>query len=86
MKFTMGLVWHNCLTYKPSEKYNPCLFVTDGTNFYKVVYKQDVGFVGDGVFIDDSTAENYWWADMLQTIGGSELFEKSKTCNQLRDN
>lgn len=38
MEFTMELVWHNCLTYKPSEKYN---------------------------------------------LGGSELFEKSKTCNQL---
>lgn len=57
------------------------MFATDGTNLYKVVYKRNVSFVGDGVFIDDTTAENYWWADMLQTIGDSELFEKSKTCN-----
>ena len=44
-KFTMELVWHNCLTYKPEENFNQELYVTDGTKFYKVVYKKDISFV-----------------------------------------
>ena len=73
-KFTMELVWHNCLTYKPEEKFNQELYATDGTKFYKVVYKKDIGFVGDGIFIDDTVAKNYWWADLLQTINHTRGF------------
>ena len=75
-KFTMELVWHNCLTYKPEEKFNQELYVTDGTKFYKVVYKNDVGFVGDGIFIDDTIAKDYWWADLLQTINHTSGFKE----------
>lgn len=67
-KYSMQLVWHNCLTYTPSEDYNPELYVTDGTNLYKVVWEKDTGFVGDGIFIAEHNAKNYWWADILQTI------------------
>lgn len=73
-KFTIELVWHNCPTYKPEEKFNQELYATDGTKFYKVVYKKDVGFVGDGIFIDDTIARNYWWADLLQTINHTRGF------------
>lgn len=67
-KFTMELVWHNCLNCKPSEEFNPRLFVTDGVRLYEVAYKSGVGFAGPGIFIDDSDAEAYWWADIIQTI------------------
>ena len=35
-KFAMELVRHNCLTYKPEEKFNQELYVTDGTKFYLI--------------------------------------------------
>ena len=35
-KFAVELVWHNCLTYKPEEKFNQELYVTDGTKFYLI--------------------------------------------------
>lgn len=67
-KYSMQLVWHSCLTYKPSEDYNPELYATDGENLYKVVYEKNTGFVGDGIFITDHNAKNYWWADIIQSI------------------
>lgn len=76
-KFSMSIVWHNCLTYKPSEFFNSELFVTNGKCFCKVVYKENVGFVGDGVFIDDTCGKNWWWCDMNQTI--NEVWE-DKLC------
>lgn len=82
-KATMELVWHNCVTYKPSEDFNSELYLTDGFEVYRVVYKRDVGFLGDGICIDDTNGSRWWWADIRQTIGGFALFEKSKTCNQL---
>ena len=40
-KFSMELVWHNCLTYKPEEKFNQELYVTDGTKFYLICPCED---------------------------------------------
>lgn len=33
-KFTMELVWHNCLTQHPKEFENNALIVTDGNNVF----------------------------------------------------
>lgn len=71
-KFKTELVWHNCLTCQPEERFNRELYATNGVRIYKVVYKKGVGFVGDGIFIDDSSAQNFWWADLIQTIHNTD--------------
>ena len=44
-KFTIGLVWHNCKTYPPKERYNDCLYVTDGNRIMQMEYHSEYGWI-----------------------------------------
>lgn len=75
-KFTMGLVWHNCATHPPKEKWNVNLYATDGRDVFKVVYDYRIGWSGliSNVMIPPGELHKYWWADLQQTINTSREF------------
>lgn len=72
-KFTMELVWHNCLEYPPREDYNECLFITNGNNVWEVEYDN-----GDWISAVDAIpikiTNRHYWADIEQTVQGDERF------------
>lgn len=77
-KFTMELVWHNCRTYPPKEKYNPKLFITDGADVYTISYSLAKGFYDEYVCrsIPSDVLHLYWWADIEQTVQGEPRFKE----------
>lgn len=68
----MGLVWHNCKTYPPSEDFNSLLYITNGNVVYPVVYKSGEYFYNGHLFDINNVdyGEEYWWADLNQTTQG----------------
>lgn len=78
-KFTMELVWHNCLTYPPKEFSNNALIATNGNDVLGMSWHRTEGyFVAEDEFhlrrLDD--LENWWWADMEQTVQGEQRFKE----------
>lgn len=79
IKFTMNLVWYNCLECPPKESHNDCLFMTDGFNVCEVEYHNSEWFTitscveGEWLTITDcikpiDITENHYWADIKQTV------------------
>ena len=71
-KFTMELVWHNCKTEQPKEFFNNALIITDGNEVRGMSWIGGVYFIEEeeGCIrsINDSVLENWWWADIEQTV------------------
>lgn len=74
IKFTMNLVWHNCLECPPEESHNSCLFMTDSVNVFPVTYDNVSGWydIVDGCRADVNS--HHYWADIEQTVQGDERF------------
>lgn len=75
-KFIMELVWHNCKTNPPSEKYNNNLLLWDG---YKLIHVEwDNGSWFHDCHYLDMTGEEYmcWWADIEQTVRKEPRFKE----------
>ena len=79
-KFTIELVWHNCKTYPPKEAENTFLLVTNGYDVYGMAWYKTEGY---WVAIDDVPVrlaseglENWWWADIEQTVREERKFEE----------
>jgi hypothetical protein len=80
-KFTMELVWHNCATHPPKEDYNNCLLLSDGRCYFDAEY---IGgkYSENGEWYDIDLKEmipqeelqDFYWADMRQTVGSSNDF------------
>lgn len=78
-KFTMGLVWHNCKTYQPTEKFNSRLLVTDGVTIYEMMWDKTFGgFLKVGLEIKGDELNKYWWADIEQTVQGEPRFKDNE--------
>lgn len=75
-KFTMELVWHNCLLYPPQEECDENLVVTDGKNVFHVKYKE-VGWRNETTYehLEPEQLLEHWWADLLQTVQGKQEFK-----------
>lgn len=75
IKFTIGLVWHNCLEHPPEERHNDYLFLTDSAHVFPVVYSALFGWYdiisASYVNIDS----HHYWADIEQTVLGDERFK-----------
>lgn len=75
IKFTMNLVWHNCLECPPKESYNNYLFMTDGLCVWDVVYRNGEWLtIADCIESIDIT-ENHYWADIEQTVRDDVRFK-----------
>ena len=80
-KFTMELVWHNCLECPPSESFNDNLYVTDGKRVRKGMYEAGKGWVLSTPLshtvlpIPVESFKNFWWADIEQTVQGERGFK-----------
>lgn len=69
-KFTKEVVWHNCATCPPSEVFNSNLFVTSGAEVFAAAYDRKNGWFhkGIGLFLPTQCLDQYWWADLDQTM------------------
>ena len=68
-KFTMGLVWHNCKTYPPSETYNSSLLATDGNDVCPMLWNKPEGYWLGGIArLSEDELEQWYWADVPQTV------------------
>lgn len=79
-KFTMKLVWHNCKTHPPKELCNDDLIGTNGSYVFDISWFRDKGYFiatngGNDLKIEDSVLENWWWADIQQTVQGEQRFK-----------
>lgn len=74
-KFTMELVWHNCLTNPPKEFSNNNLIVTDGSNVFRMSWNKAEGYFILGLEKIDNL-KNWWWADIEQTVQGEPKFRE----------
>ena len=74
IKFTMNLVWHNCLECPPEESHNSCLFITDGFNVWEVEYHNGEWLTVTDCIEPVDITENHYWADIEQTVQGDERF------------
>lgn len=80
-RFTMKLVWHNCKTNPPKEFMNNALIVTNGRDVFGMSWHRAEGyFVSENESclkrLDDSYLENWWWADIEQTVQGETKFRE----------
>ena len=78
-KFTMELVWHNRLIYPPKEFSNNALIATNGNDVLGMSWHRAAGyFIAEDEFhlrrLDD--LENWWWADIEQTVQGEPRFRE----------
>jgi hypothetical protein len=77
----MELVWHNCKTHPPKELLNDDLICTNGVYAFDMTWDSTQGYFIDqfGVNeyrIEDSVLENWWWADLQQTVWNEQRFRK----------
>ena len=86
-KFTMELVWHNCETHPPKEAENDHLIATDGVDVYEAFWYAPDGFLirsrqtGRWSGFDNGNDE-WWWADVRQTVQGDRRFNEHKIYNE----
>ena len=77
-KFTIELVWHNCLECPPEEATNDYLIATDGTDVFEAFWYRPDGFMirakhgWHGVY---ENQDKWWWADVRQTVRGDHRFK-----------
>lgn len=79
-KFTMELVWHNCLKCPPEEAANNYLIATDGYDVYDAAWYSPDGFMiydrydcrWHGLYEDLGV---WYWADIKQTVKGEPRFK-----------
>lgn len=75
-EFKMELIWHNCKTCQPKEKFNYSLSVTDGIKIHKMMWDSGFGgFLKIGLEIRGDELEKYWWTDFSRTVRESKEFE-----------
>lgn len=67
-KFTIELVWHNCITCPPSEVSNGHLFMTNGHNVFPVAYDKDLGWWDIEDECSIGVDKHCWWSDIEQTL------------------
>lgn len=77
IKFTMELVWHNCLKYPPEESRNDRLYLTNGIDIFLVAFHKSQHWcvwrdIKSGKIIN--IQPYHYWADIEQTIQGDERF------------
>ena len=78
-KFTMELVWHNCLECPPEEVVNDHIIATDGTAVCEAFWYRPDGFMirgkdrWHGVYKD---LEKWYWADIKETIQSDPRFKE----------
>ena len=81
-KFIMNLVWHNCKTYPPQELYNTFLLATNGGDVHITRWHRAEGYeivTADGYeYIKYNELEEWYWADIRQTVQTSQEFIKIK--------
>lgn len=75
-KMKMELIWHNCKTCPPSEKYNEDLLLWDGEQLDHAEYDDGEWFVDHHYADITGVEESCWWADLNQTT--TEFFRKIK--------
>lgn len=84
-KFTMELVWHNCLSYPPKEFENDNLIVTNGKYVFYLSWHRAEGYwittKNTCQPLNFSELENWWWADIEQTVQGDIRFISKKEEN-----
>jgi hypothetical protein len=75
-KFKMELVWHNCMTNPPKEFTNNALIVANGRNVLDMAWHRADGYLvsDDGCMKKLTNLENWWWADIKQTVQGETRF------------
>jgi hypothetical protein len=78
-KFTMELTWHNCLTHPPKENWNDNLYASDGEHIFPVSYHEEHGWFDKDVevYVPQTRLCCYWWADLLQTVQGTDEFKEA---------
>lgn len=74
-KFTMELIWHNCLTNPPKEFSNNNLIVTDGSNVFRMSWNKTEGYFILGLEKIDNL-KHWWWADIEHTVQGEPKFRE----------
>lgn len=76
-KFTIELVWHNCLECPPEEATNDYLIATDGIDVFEAFWYRPDGFMihakhgWHGLYED---LNKWYWADIRQTVRGDYRF------------
>lgn len=80
-KFIMELVWHNCKTCPPKELCNDELIGTNGHYVFDLSWFRNEGYFisvhsDDDYKIEDYALENWWWADIQQTVQGETRFKR----------
>lgn len=87
-KFTMELTWHNCLTHPPKEDYNICLLLSNGVDIFYAEYygkkyfeKDTWVYKGSEEFISNVLLDEYYWADIRQTVEKTNEFKKNEQIN-----
>ncbi len=75
-KFAINLIWHNCKTYPPDEKWNDNLYITDGEYVFDAEYDWQRGWYNKyaGDYIPFGELSDWWWADIEQTVQTSKEF------------
>lgn len=80
MKKVIELVWHNCKTNPPKEIENDSLIVTDGLHVYGMSWHRAKGYFiekpNEGGLLSLSELENWWWADIEQTVQGETIKQR----------
>lgn len=74
-KFTMEIVWHNCLTNPPKEFSNNALIVTNGYIVDRMSWNKSEGYFVWGIKKIDNL-KDWWWADIEQTVQGEIKFRE----------
>lgn len=76
----MELVWHNCKTNPPKEFTNNALIVTNGKDIYGMSWHRAEGYFiaesNKNKLLSLSELENWWWADIKQTVQGELKFKR----------
>ena len=77
-KFTMELVWHNCLECPPEEVRNDYLIATDGADVCEAFWYKPDGFMIRGKYRWHGLyngLEKWYWADIRDTVRCDSRFQ-----------
>lgn len=75
-KFTMELVWHNCITCPPTENHN-YFIMSNGDDWWPVEYWAGSGwFLYSGLQFSKDELSKLYWADISQTAKGTVEFQE----------
>lgn len=73
----MKLNWRNCATEPPQKESVDKLYITDGESLNQARYHHKYGWwcIELWDYIPSDLINEYWWADILETISSSSEFE-----------